>query len=198
MKFNINDYTGNYAMHCKTAEEAKSFCNYLHKHGRKWNNHDSYENDTQWEIYCQDTVYFFNEGMFGHNNDSDFDNYTILEWSDFMNNTFTKADLRTGDVVLRRDGDIEIVIRLDKFELFLRDDGQYNDLYGINDDLTSTFAINRDIIAVRRPNYDHECTFSAFEYKKGILVYDREQEETEEMTLAEVCKLLGKNIKIIQ
>lgn len=28
MKFNINKYEGNYAMHCKTEEEAKIFCRY--------------------------------------------------------------------------------------------------------------------------------------------------------------------------
>ena len=27
MKFNIDDYKGEYAMHCKTEEEAKDFCN---------------------------------------------------------------------------------------------------------------------------------------------------------------------------
>lgn len=36
MKFNINKYEGNYAMHCKTEEEAKIFCRYLDSVGRKW------------------------------------------------------------------------------------------------------------------------------------------------------------------
>lgn len=34
MKFNINKYMGNYAMHCKTEEEAKIFCRYLDSVGR--------------------------------------------------------------------------------------------------------------------------------------------------------------------
>jgi len=29
MKFNIDDYKGNYVMHCKSLEEATDFCNYL-------------------------------------------------------------------------------------------------------------------------------------------------------------------------
>ncbi len=110
--------------------------------------------------------------------------------------TFTKADLKTGDVILRREGDVEIVIK--ELKALVRSDGEYNEFDGIKDDLTSVYGTERDIVAVRRPRYSYECVFSAFEYKRGTLIYDREQEEVEEMTLAEVCKLLGKNIKIIQ
>lgn len=42
MKFNINKYEGNYAMHCKTEEEAKIFCRYLDSVGRKWVDGDLY------------------------------------------------------------------------------------------------------------------------------------------------------------
>ena len=38
MKFNIDNYKGKYVMHCKTEEEAKIFCKYLHSIGRMWNN----------------------------------------------------------------------------------------------------------------------------------------------------------------
>ena len=36
MRFNIEDYKGNYVMHCKTEEEAEIFCKYLHSIGRTW------------------------------------------------------------------------------------------------------------------------------------------------------------------
>lgn len=47
MKFNIDDYKGKYAMHCKTEEEARDFCNYLHSIGRVWNSGGDYLGDTR-------------------------------------------------------------------------------------------------------------------------------------------------------
>ena len=194
MKFNIDNYKGKYVMHCKTEKEAMSFCDYLHKLGRKWCSGSDYNKSTMWHHYTERTAYNFNTGSFS---DTDYyaeNGYTILEWSDFMSGTFTRADLKTGDVIKRRDGDIEIFIR--EFDVFVRNDGQYNTLGGINYDLTSIHGTSRDIIAVRRPIRDRDCTFSAFEFERGTLVYERE--EVIEMTLAEVCKLLGKNIKIVK
>lgn len=107
---------------------------------------------------------------------------------------FTKADLKTGDVILRRNGDVEIVNG--ELEMFIRKNG-FTDFGGINDDLTAAFGGKSwDIIAVRRPVSRCDCVFNAFENERGDLVYERE--EPVEMTLAEVCELLGKNIKIIQ
>lgn len=48
MKFNINKYEGNYAMHCKTEEEAKIFCRYLDSVGRRWADGTSYMSMTNW------------------------------------------------------------------------------------------------------------------------------------------------------
>lgn len=110
--------------------------------------------------------------------------------------TFTKRDLRTGDVVLRRDGSVEIFVRA--VEKFIGQGVGANFLANIDLDLTSNISTSRDIIAVRRPQSDYDCQFDAFEHNRGELVYDRERDTVEEMTLAEVCKLLGKNIKIIQ
>ena len=112
-----------------------------------------------------------------------------------MNKDFTKADLRTGDVVKFRNGEIGIVngelktiIMKDKFTCI----GHFTEnlMYdGMN-------SKGEDIVAVRRPESVYHCQFCAFEKEFGILVYERK--EVEEMTLAEVCKLLGKEIKIIK
>lgn len=194
MKFDINNYEGKYAMHCKTEEEARDFCNYLHSIGRKWNGNYNYLNHTYWSTWRENTVYYFNDDMYGEYQYALKDNYTVLEWEDFMNKEFTKADLKTGDVVLRRNGDVEIVNR--ELEMLIRESG-WNDLDDIREDLTSGFGNkNGDIVAVRRPTYKGHCSFGAFKGNYGILVYERE--EVEEMTLEQVCKLLGKNIKIIQ
>lgn len=85
MKFNLNDYQGDYVMHCKTKEEAESFCRFLHQNGKKWSSGDSYLEFNRWDLYKTDTVYCFNLGMYC---DVVFakwqEYYTILEWSDFV------------------------------------------------------------------------------------------------------------------
>ena len=193
MKFNLDNYKGRYAMHCKTEEEAKGFCKYLHEHGRKWRSGSSYSDKICWTTCKHHTVYLFNEGTWETIDRCRKEDYTILEWSDFMN-SFTKADLKTGDVILRRNGDVEIVNR--ELKMFIRKEG-WNSFDNECEDLTTRYPDNGwDIMAVRRPNEPSDCRFNAFEHKLGTLVYERE--EVEEMTLAEVCKLLGKNIKIIQ
>ena len=87
MKFNLNDYKdykGDYAMHCKTKEEAESFCRFLHQNGRKWSSGYSYLEFNRWDYYKADTVYRFNLGMYCDVVFAKWKGYTILEWSDFM------------------------------------------------------------------------------------------------------------------
>ena len=193
MKFNINDYKGKYVMHCKTKDEAKNFCAYLDGVGKRWRSGERYTDDTYYDRYLEDTVYEFNTNQLDDIRCSREDGYTILEWEDFMNNTFTKADLKTGDVILRRDGTTEIYNG--ELGMFITKDG-WNDLAHERNDLTSSISSEFDIVAVRRPRNKFDCVFDAFVKERGELVYERK--EVEEMTLAEVCKLLGKEIKIIQ
>ena len=105
-----------------------------------------------------------------------------------MDKKFTKADLKSGDVILRRDGSVEIVC-LETGALIRRDG--FNILDELTDDLLSTFNDDDsdDIIAVRRPKQPYHCQFCAFDEGLG---------EPEEMTLDEICKALGKEIKIVK
>lgn len=85
MKFNINKYLGNYAMHCKTEEEAKIFLRYLDSVGRKWVDGTSYMSMTKWSVHGPDTCYDFYNGTYC--NKTYFltcYGYTILEFSDFV------------------------------------------------------------------------------------------------------------------
>ena len=197
MKFNINDYKGKYVMHCKTEEEARSFCDYLYSVGRKWNGGSSYLTHTNWNSYKSDTVYFFNNNTYQDIRHAQINNYTILEWSDFMNKEFTKADLRTGDIVKFREGELGIVIL--EFDVIACKNGGWISMNSISEDLISSFYLGKyDIVAVRRPTESCACCFDAMRANapRGTLVYERK--EVEEMTLAEVCKLLGKEIKIVK
>lgn len=184
MYFDINNYKGKYVMHCKTKEEAISFCDYIRKNGHV----DAHQN--WWDYYESETAYNFNEGVYCDINYYEKHDYTILEWEDFMKHTFTKAGLKTGDVVTKRNGNVEIVNR--NLEMLICRSG-FNDLDDLRDDLTSTAGKNFDIVEVRRPTRKNQCTFDG---NMGTLVYERK--EVEEMTLEQVCKLLGKEIKIIK
>jgi hypothetical protein len=80
--------------------------------------------------------------------------------------------------------------------MFIRKNG-WTDLNDINADLTALVGGKGwDIVSVRRPLHKSDCLFDAFEKEFGALVYKRQ--EVEEMTLEQVCKLLGKEIKIIK
>lgn len=81
MKFNLNDYKSGYAMHCKTKEEAESFCRFLHQNGRRWCNGNSYLQFDNWDRFKIDTIYYFNLGTYSR---VKYVNCVILEWSDFV------------------------------------------------------------------------------------------------------------------
>ena len=87
MKFNLDDYKGKYAMHCKTEEEAEIFCAFLHKNGKKWSTKDSYLKDTCWSFFKEKTCYFFNKGTYDKIQTCIVQDYVILEWEDFMKDT---------------------------------------------------------------------------------------------------------------
>lgn len=110
MKFNINKYEGNYAMHCKTEEEAKIFCRYLDSVGRRWGCGHSYISMTNWDDYGPNTCYSFNSGTYcdkiyylTHNC------YTILEFSDFE---WDNKNTKRKPVIIYRNG--QDVIAFDK------------------------------------------------------------------------------------
>lgn len=98
MKFNLNDYKGECAMHCKTKEEAESFCRLLHQNGRKWRDGSSYLKDNTWDPYKADTVYYFNKGTYCDVEYARHFNYEILEWSDFMEDEETVSKFTLDDL----------------------------------------------------------------------------------------------------
>ncbi|MGN0595021.1 MAG: hypothetical protein ACI4I6_07675 [Hominimerdicola sp.] len=111
-----------------------------------------------------------------------------------MEKKFTKSDLKNGDIILRRNGDVEIVC-LETGTLITQDG--FNFLSDVNADLTDTDDCEYDIIAVRRPKEPGSCQFKAFDKGYGELIYER-KDEPEEMTLKEICEALGKEIKIVK
>jgi hypothetical protein len=108
---------------------------------------------------------------------------------------FTKADLKNGDVIKRRNGWVEIVC-LETGTLIAR--SGFNEIKDIKDDLTDDVGTEYDIVAVRRPKRPCECQFCAFNEEYGDLVYDRERDTVREITVAEIEKALGYTVKIVK
>ena len=105
MKFNINDYKGEYAMHCKTEEEVKIFCRYLNSIGKKWCSGTSYSRLTIWDNYKEQTCYEFNKGAYSDKSFYEDSGYKILEFSDFEWDEMTpKHIFKVGDRVRCIDG----------------------------------------------------------------------------------------------
>jgi hypothetical protein len=201
-KFDHKNYLGKYAMHCQKEDDAYTFCRYLHSVGKKWITDRTYIETQHFHSLAGGTVYFFNDGTCSSYtdhlkfNDGTYEllNFEDFDWSDFiMKKKFTKADLKNGDFVKCRDGDIGIVLADIGAIYFGR---QYGRITDINDYLTASKNHDCDIMAVRRPHAVSDCTFDIFTSKRGELVYERK--EVEEMTLEEVCKALGKDIKIVK
>ena len=82
-KFRLEDYKGNYVMHCSTNKMAETFLKFLHKQGKSWRTGESYLEETSFKCYRNDTCYLFNEGMFCDLKCAKEFKFTILEFDDF-------------------------------------------------------------------------------------------------------------------
>lgn len=125
--------TGNkIAVHCKTEEEALDFCKQMHEHGMKWYTGVSYMGKTNYEKYEGETCYV-GRGMLSSYRYYNSEGYTILEWSDYMQKEFIKADLKDGMVVEYKC--VALGRRLVVKDMLLGIDGSFT-LENYNDDLT--------------------------------------------------------------
>ena len=82
-KFRLEDYRGDYAMHCSTDKMAEIFLKFLHKQGKSWRTGESYLEETSFKCYRKDTCYLFNKGMFCDLKCAKEFKFTILEFDDF-------------------------------------------------------------------------------------------------------------------
>ncbi len=198
--FDIKKYKGKYVMHTVTREQYDEFCEYLDSIGKRWASGKSFAEECKYDEYQEDTCVNFNLSdtdvsfsdveFYKHNN------CIILEMEDFImpKKQFTKADLKTGDFVQRRDGVVCVVLK--EYGAITHSKG-FDLLNNYKDDLISKNNLSRlDIMAVHRPIDARDCQFERFAQGRAKLIYERK--EVEEMTLEQVCKLLGKEIKIVK
>ena len=203
-EFDYKEHIGE-AIHCKTIKEAKDFARYCDKHNIHWYIDDKKVSDELlWRVHRENTCYCFeyshsiSYSRIGYFKDN---NYKIIEWRDYMNtkNEFTKADLKSGDVIIRKNGDIQIVcLETDT----LIDKTGYDTISDFDDDMTYKYDKdgNNDgcIIKVYRPQNPYQCSFDLDAFIDGELVYYRNSNVIE-MTIAEIEKALGiENLKVVK
>lgn len=183
--------TENIAVHCKTEEEAKDFCKKMHEQGMKWNGDgNSFLEETKYRTFQEKTCYS-GTGCFCPYDYYKKNKYTILEWSDYMQKEFTKADLEDGMVVEHRDGDRAIIL-----------DGRaigtgFLELNCLTDDLMYDLDSENDIVKVfKSKKCDNKRNL--FNDKNLELIWERT--ETKHMTAEEMRQkleeLTGEKIEI--
>lgn len=197
-KFNWDEFKNKdnkIAVHCKTEEEAKDFCRQMHEHGMKWYTGKSYMGKTNYEKYEGETCYV-GFGAFSSYRYYNSEGYTILEWGDYMQKEFTKADLKDGMVVEQRDGDMYLVLA----GMVVRKRG-YNRIGDYDDDLKCAGYTGGDIVKVYRITPGSlGCIKDVF--IKGNLELIWERKEPKKMTIEEMRQkleeLTGEEIEVMQ
>lgn len=122
------------------------------------------------------------------------DEYTKRMWEELLMKKFTRDDLRSGDFVQIRDGRYGVVVR-DIYAIVFPN-GTYVDMRCYSSDLKEVGGKELDIMEVYR---GCKCFNHCNTYSGKTVVYDRSKvDDIEEMTMEEVCKALGKNIKIVK
>lgn len=195
MKFNFEEWKDKkVVMHCSTREEAEDFCRVMHEAGKKWDSGREYISVTHWSNNKENICYNFNTNSYYYRDFYIENGYIILEWSEYMEKTFTKSDLKNGDVIVDREGRINIVCVETK--TCITPTGGFNRLEDIEDDLTNLNGQRFDIVDVYRPTEPNQCCFSKEAYN-GVHVFHRDEEPVE-VTLEEIAKLKGVSVDRIR
>lgn len=196
-KFNWNEFKNKdnkIAVNCKTEEEAKDFCKQMHGQGMKWCTGDSYLENTSYNVHNEGTCYY-GTGEYSSRVYAEKYNYKILEWSDYMQKEFTKADLEDGMVVEYNDNSFGK--RLVVGDFLIGEDG-YADLGDYNENLKNVVS-DLEIVRV----YKIKCMgkISSIMYDVNLeLIWERK--EPKKMTVEEMRQkleeLTGEEIEVMQ
>lgn len=194
-KFNWDEFKNKdnkIAVHCKTEEEAKDFCEKMHKQGMKWCNGESYLKNTNY-MRNEGTCYY-GSGEYSTRDFAEKYNYKILEWSDYMQKKFTKADLKDGMVVEYNDNYFRKRLVIGGF---LTGEDGYADLGDYNENLKSVVS-DLEIVRV----YKIKCMgkiSSITEDHNLELIWERKKPK--KMTIEEMRKkleeLTGEEIEVM-
>ncbi len=183
---------GKIVVHCKTKKEAEDLCLQMHEHGMTWESGNSYLSYTYYEVHKNKTCY----SIGGYQSCDYFRKYrcNILEWSDYMQKEFTKADLKDGMVVKHRNGDKRMVIS----EALIGENG-YADQNCFREDLTHRYFKDLDIVGVYAIQEYNNFADMLSDYNLELIW---ERTESKKMTVEEMRKkleeLTGEEIEVTE
>lgn len=194
-KFNWDEFKNKdnkIVVHCKTEEEAKDFYRQMHEHGMRWCDDESFLKATEYAIHEEKTCYS-GSGTIGSFAYFIGKGYKILEWSDYMQKEFTKADLRDGMVVEYNDNCFGKRLVIGGF---LTGEDGYVDLGDYNENLKNVVS-DLEIVRV----YKIKCMgkISSIMHDDNLeLIWERK--ESKKMTVEEMRKkleeLTGEEIEV--
>lgn len=198
-KFNWDEFKNKdnkIAVHCKTEEEAKDFCWKMHEQGMRWITKERYSEKIEYAIYEEKTCYT-GGGTFGTLFHFIDEGYEILEWSDYMQKEFTKADLKDGMVVEYRSKSYGR--RLVIGDMLIGAEGSHRLIY-YNEDLIDATG-DKDFDIMRIYKIQHVSRFNEILlYSNLELIWERK--EPKKMTVEEMRQkleeLTGEEIEVMQ
>ena len=196
-KFNWDEFKNKdnkIAVNCKTEEEAKDFCRQMHGQGVKWRNGESYLKNTNYYMHNEGMCYY-GDGEWSSLDIAENYNYKILEWSDYMQKEFTKADLRDGMVVEYNDNRFGKRLVIGGF---LTGEDGYVDLGDYNENLKNVVS---DLEIVRVYKIKHMGKISSIMKNRNLeLIWERK--ESKKMTVEEMRQkleeLTGEEIEVME
>lgn len=194
-KFNWDEFKNKenrIAVHCKTEEEAKDFCKQMHEQGMKWCNGESYLKNTNYNVHNEKTCYY-GSGEYSSRDFAEKYNYKILEWSDYTNKEFTKADLKDGMVVEYNDNCYGKRLVIGGF---LTGEDGYVDLRDYNENLKNVVS-DLEIVRVYKIKCMGNISSIMHDYNLELIW---ERKEPKKMTVEEMRKkleeLTGEQIEV--
>jgi hypothetical protein len=210
--------SGNLVVHCITEEQAKEFVKICFENDIKWCGHDSC-NDTFWEgngCYRYGDLNYLVVGTKGMYRDK---HYLIITFDEFMEEynkmkQFTLDDLKTGMLVVDRDGNEYIVFKNCPFNYYgvyvdnmivngqdrtWMDLADYHDNLLCNSDIEEGFEDNRNLDIMEVYELPHPYCIQDMEYRKEDrkLLWKREERKVKQLTLEEISELLGYEVEIV-
>ena len=182
------------AVHCKTEEEAKDFCKQMHEHGMRWLDRDSYLDCIAFRKY-KDATCYSNAGGHSRYRFYEENGFTILEWSDYMQTEFTKADLKDGMVVELRNKQryIKLGERLLNFDTWMCLNNYADNLCDVDTDKEF------DIVKVFKVNTKRVTDLKIVlrdEYLEPVWKRDEVKRMTTEEMRQKLEELTGKKIEV--
>ena len=181
-------------IHCDTQEEKKELLEEATKQGFVW--WCSKNKPLEWNGVLSDMKFRFYEDK-----TMSCDTMDCISYKEYKAMSgFTKADLKPCMVVVLKDGSVNIITQYKNDIALIDDNDTWDSLNRYSDDLhcKGKGNDNYDILQIYGFS-DYICDSMKISIIDRPLLWERKEEpKTEEMTLAEVCKALGKNIKIVK